>query len=386
MSAFKVLLVTNTLGQWGETNGIEYTYRNLLREFNSAGIPVDVLTYGPKDSFDGEGSVRVITHRPRLPVRIYSTLWIDLAVGASDIARRIYGSRYSVVHSATPDTLGMIAVKVAESCGCPLISVYHTALEYYAKSHVSYMLGDYAGEAAGYLTEQLVRWYYNHSDLILAPSGYIRDEISSWLESPVDILSRGIDIDQFSPAHRIVDPERKLPQALYVGRVAPEKNLALLVDIFKERDNVTLNVVGDGPYLSEMKRQLPDAEFAGKLTGLQLSRAYANADFFVFPSESDTFGNVVLQAKSSGLPVVVSDKMGPKEQVSHGVNGFVATDCDQFAEAVDKLIENSELRKKMGKSAREDAENYTWPRVFERLMQHYEHAISLNRFRPAVNH
>jgi glycosyltransferase involved in cell wall biosynthesis len=231
-----------------------------------------------------------------------------------------------------------------------------------------------------------VRWYYNHSDLILAPSAYVRDEIGKWLESPVDILSRGIDIDQFSPAHRIVEEGRVRPQALYVGRVAPEKNLALLVDTFKERDNVSLKVVGDGPYLEEMKRQLPQVEFTGKLTGVQLSRAYASADFFVFPSESDTFGNVVLQAKASGLPVVVSDKMGPKEQVNHGVNGFISSDGEQFAEAVDRLVDDPGLRFRMGSAARKDAENFTWPRVFERLLQHYEHAISLNRFRPAVNH
>ncbi|MBN2287761.1 MAG: glycosyltransferase, partial [Candidatus Glassbacteria bacterium] len=329
-----ILLATNTLGKWGETNGVEYTYRNLLKEFNRARIQVDAITYGPRDNVERFGSVTVITHKPRLPLKIDPALRVDLCLGATAFARRITSRRYSLVHSATPDPLGDLAVKAAGRSECPVVSVYHTVLDYYARVRVGRVLGRAAGRAAGRLMMSVLKKHYNKSALILAPSEHTRQEISAYFSPPVEVLSRGIDTEVFSPRFRDRDRSNGRVEVLYVGRVAPEKNLDLLVEVFSRRPGIDLKVVGDGPYLDLMKRKLPRAVYTGKLTGESLSRAFANSDLFVFPSRSDSFGNVVMQAMCSGIPAVVTDSMGPKEQVKQGVTGFIATDTEEFIRAV----------------------------------------------------
>ncbi|MEA1996903.1 MAG: glycosyltransferase, partial [Gemmatimonadota bacterium] len=219
--------------------------------------------------------------------------------------------------------------------------------------------------------------HYNRSDLILVPSEHTKKEISACFNSPVEVLARGIDNRRFSARYRDRAPGNGRVEGIYVGRVASEKNLDMLVEIYSRRPGITLKVVGDGPYLKEMKRKLPQAVYTGKLTGEDLSRAFANGDFFVFPSRSDTFGNVVMQAMCSGLPAIVTDGRGPKEQVQHGVTGFVASSAEEFGKAVDLLAGDPELRDRMGKAARVQAEEYTWENVFIVLLEHYEKAIEL---------
>jgi glycosyltransferase involved in cell wall biosynthesis len=159
--------------------------------------------------------------------------------------------------------------------------------------------------------------------------------------------------------------------ALYVGRVSEEKNLRLLARLFKSRSDVELMVVGDGPYRAEMESNLPGARFTGFLRGQDLSQAYASADFFVFPSETDTFGNVVLEAMSSGLPVLVSSGMGPKGLVTHGRNGFVCENEQEFNDRINLLVSNAELRLKMGREARAFALTQSWDNVFFDLFRVY---------------
>ncbi len=159
---------------------------------------------------------------------------------------------------------------------------------------------------------------------------------------------------------------------LYVGRVSTEKNLDVLTEIFKDQPEAKLMVVGDGPYRAEMQQLIPEASFTGFLQGEALSQAYASADIFVFPSTTDTFGNVVREAMSSGVPVVVTDKMGPKEQVVQGETGFITTDTADLAAKLNLLIRDEALRKKMGKNARNYALTQNWDAVFETLFEDYQ--------------
>ena len=160
---------------------------------------------------------------------------------------------------------------------------------------------------------------------------------------------------------------------LFVGRVSKEKNLDLIVTaIGRLRDSricVRPLFVGDGPYMAEMKKLLPDAIFTGYLDGEDLARAYASADFFVFPSTTDTFGNVVLEAQASGLPVIVSDIGGPRDLVAHGKDGLISKghDVGELVEAIRTLANDSTLRLNMGKAARARVESRNWTEAFERF-------------------
>jgi glycosyltransferase involved in cell wall biosynthesis len=160
---------------------------------------------------------------------------------------------------------------------------------------------------------------------------------------------------------------------LYVGRVSREKDLDVLAEAYrqlrKERIPVQLFVVGHGPYAKDLAKSLPDALFTGSLHGQELAAAYASADIFVFPSTTDTFGNVIIEAQASGVPVIVSDSGGPKELVEDQTNGLVTKshDVEDFARAIRSLVGDPERRQHMGKKARDSVVSRTWPSAFRKF-------------------
>jgi glycosyltransferase involved in cell wall biosynthesis len=187
-----------------------------------------------------------------------------------------------------------------------------------------------------------------------------------------------VNTEKFSPAHRDADIWTKLDvreplHLLYSGRVSIEKNLALLVDAFRQlcrtRNDTALVVAGDGPYLSEMKRKLSGtpAYFLGYQNDEQLGKLYASSDLFVFPSRTDTLGQVVMEAQASGLPVVVSNEGGPKEMMDEGATGLVlpATDARIWASSIDLLLSDEPRRHGMARAAPQKMARQSLQRTFE---------------------
>ena len=172
--------------------------------------------------------------------------------------------------------------------------------------------------------------------------------------------------------------EWKGVRLLYVGRISREKDLDVLAAAYRQvRDQghpVQLFIVGDGPYSEALARALPDAVFLGYLEGEPLATAYASADIFVFPSTTDTFGNVVIEAQASGLPVIVSDLGGPKELVEDGVNGLVtkAHDVEDVARAITLLVGDQKRRTRMGEKARQSVVDRSWPDAFRKFWESTE--------------
>jgi glycosyltransferase involved in cell wall biosynthesis len=203
----------------------------------------------------------------------------------------------------------------------------------------------------------------------------------SWIKRGLDpeklkIFPRGLDTELFHPKRR--DPaffekfgaHNGEVRLLYVGRVSREKDLDLLADAYRrlrtEGLSIQLVVVGHGPYSETFSESLPEACFTGYLTGKDLATAYASADIFVFPSTTDTFGNVIIEAQASGVPVIVSDSGGPKELVENNENGLItkAHDLEDFTEAIRKLIVDPGLRGRMAESARKSVVDRSWPSAF----------------------
>ena len=379
----RIAVFTDTLDQ---VNGVSNTYHHLAGYCRRRKIDLDFYTYGSRTSMEKQGSVRVFRYRPRLPVRYYTGLVFDLWTPRRILLEDCRRGEYDLIHVATPGSMGLNALAAANKLELPLVGVYHTALPEYVSTRRRSLM-----ERMGLPTDLLerltmqgcwkyVRWFYRNCEKVLAPSRSIARTLSRRIGVPMDRFSRGVDTRRFSPQHRRESPRTTV---LYAGRVSVEKNLPLLSRIFRRRRDARLLVVGDGPFRGRMEQSTPAADFTGFLTGLELSRAYASADLFAFPSETDTFGNVVLEAMSSGLPVVVTDKMGPRELVDHGSNGFIASNDREFERYLDRLIQDGELRRSMGARSRTMALERTWDAVFGSLFDSYREVIRECRERVA---
>lgn len=295
-----------------------------------------------------------------------------------DMLDYCYSGRFTHLHSATPGPVGLAALAIARTLGLPILGTYHTALPQYTE----YLTND---TSLADLMWRYVIWYYDQMDMVLAPSASTKEELVKRGLKPdkVRVFPRGVDTEFFNPAKRnrfFGGPvSGSSVRLLYVGRVSKEKNLEQLTRVFKalcsNLDNVELVVVGDGPYLNEMRENLAPwpASFPGYLQGEDLARAFASSDIFVFPSATDTFGNVVLEAQASGLPVIVSDKGGPGENLDHGATGliFKAYDDESLMNAIKRLVFNDELRALMGKNARIYAESRSNEKAYQKTWEMY---------------
>jgi glycosyltransferase involved in cell wall biosynthesis len=226
-----------------------------------------------------------------------------------------------------------------------------------------------------------MHWFYGQLDTIFVNSEQYRQ---SWIDRGIDpvklrILPRGLDTKLFTPGRSEPDFWKQFGsdgagvRLLFVGRVSKEKDLDVLVQAFRKlrADNVPvqLSIVGHGPYSETLAKFMREACYTGYLSGTELARAYASSDIFVFPSTTDTFGNVIIEAQAAGLPVVVSDVGGPRELVADGVNGLItrALDVADFTAAIRRLVEDEPLRQQMSAAARHSVEDRSWPSAFRRF-------------------
>jgi glycosyltransferase involved in cell wall biosynthesis len=297
-----------------------------------------------------------------------------------------YEQGFDQIHTATPGPIGLAALAIAKILRLPISGTYHTSIPQYAQV----LTGDTVIED---LAWKYVLWYYDQLDVIYAPSRSTRDELVEKGIPPekIRIYPRGIDVESFTPAKRNGALKKQFDISsgttlLYVGRVSKEKNLHLLADAFTRMAQthraVHLVVVGDGPYLEEMRaamRGLP-CHFPGYLSGDALAEIYASADLFVFPSTTDTFGNVVLEAQASGLPVIVTDQGGPSENIVHQQTGLVvpADDRQALQEAMQTLVEDPQRLKTMGAAARKYVEKRSFEAAFLKTWDMYNADIRVS--------
>jgi glycosyltransferase involved in cell wall biosynthesis len=300
-----------------------------------------------------------------------------------------YTENFTHIHSATPGPIGLAALAIARILKLPVFGTYHTALPQYA----SFLTEDSAMEE---LMWKFSVWYYNQMDVVYVPSKAtgLELETKGIRKEKIKFYPRGIDLERFHPSKRNgffrnrFGVDSKDLKLLYVGRVSKEKNMPFLVEAFMQlanvRADIRLIVVGDGPYLAEMKKALSGtpATFTGFLSGEGLAQAYASSDLFIFPSTTDTFGNVVLEAQASGLPVIVTDEGGPKENLVPERTGFVipAEDIEAFLRAVIKLADHPQLLAAMKRHAREYMEGRSFEAAYIELWDSYrEHSPDLKR-------
>ena len=361
-----------------EVNGAALTSRRLEAFARRRGYELLSVHCGPRAFRQKTGSVLTLQlRRGPFAVAVDRDLKFDplLFRWRNEVLAALREFRPDVIHVTSPGDVGVLGAWAAHTLQIPLVASWHTNLHEFAARRLEKVLsflprggGARIAAAAESWILGKVLWFYSLAAVALAPNHELATMIGARTGKPVFLMARGIDTAQFSPSRR---DRADGPFTLgFVGRVTPEKGVRLLVKLEQQllASNVgpfRLLIVGAGSEVPWLTKRLRTATFAGVLTGDALARAYANMDLFVFPSRTDTFGNVVLEAMASGVPAVVTAEGGPKYLVQKGVTGFVAETEDEFCRAAMLLMEDPELLRRMRTAAVEHARQYSWDRVFE---------------------
>ena len=304
---------------------------------------------------------------------------------AEVIGDELYRFKPDILHMTGPSELGIFAAYFSWKLNIPLAASWHTNIHQYAARRLDWltkMMPEALGQAASSGIEggtlDITGRFYSLAKVLFAPNPDLCAMLNGATGRPCELMQRGVETDLFMPAHRT--RTNSTPFVLgFVGRLSIEKNVALLPVIQRELTAAGLEVqfliIGQGAEEEAMRRELPTAEFAGVLRGQDLARAYANMDLFVFPSHTDTFGNVVLEALSSGVPAIVTPGGGPKYIVQDGKTGRVVDDA-AFAGAIVEVLQNPERHATMRRAARAYALSCSWDAVFDRVYAAYAPALN----------
>ena len=297
------------------------------------------------------------------------------------LRRRVEAFVPHLVHVASPDVLGHRAVTWGRKQGLPVVSTYHT--------HFPSYLGYWGPGWLEPLSWVVARRFYGHCDEVYVPTPTLLDELRDHgIDTTLRLWPRGIELDRFRPARRSeawrAGRGFELSDVVvsFVSRLVKEKGLDVFIEVVRRLQQsgapVRALVVGDGPERESLQSALPRAVFTGHLGGEELATAYASSDVFLFPSETETFGNVTLEAMASGLAVVCADAAGSRSLVQDGVTGLLCSprDAGAFEAAVRRLIDHPALRAEMGGAAREAARAYDWPTVLGTMETYYRDLLA----------
>jgi glycosyltransferase involved in cell wall biosynthesis len=289
-----------------------------------------------------------------------------------------------LVYIATEGPLGGSALRIAKRMGIPAVTGFHTRFDFYSRH---YRLGWL--EPA---IRAVLRRFHNRSAATLVPTRELADLLARHGFHNPRVVSRGVNARLFSPERRdgalraAWGVTESTPVALYVGRLAPEKNIDLAISAYRamqvRHPELRFVLVGNGPDEHRLKRDNPDLIFAGPQIGEDLARHYASGDIFLFPSLSETFGNVVIEAMASGLGIVAFDYAAGREHLQHAENGLLApqNDASKFIEQAVSLAEHPALLARLRHPARATAAALDWPHVtdlLESLMYEYARPADL---------
>ena len=293
----------------------------------------------------------------------------------------------TLIHITGPSELGLLGLWFAHRRGIPLAASWHTNVHQYAARRLNWLSHHFPNPSAVEdLAESTTLWatslLYRYARVLFAPNPDLCDLLERITTHPCHLMQRGVDTDLFNPAHRTRSATDNKLILGYVGRLSIEKNIALLPIIEQQLaalgiHNVEFLIIGHGAEEASLRAALPAAKanFAGVLRGPALATAYANMDLLVFPSHTDTFGNVVLEALASGVPAIVTPDGGPQYIVEHGATGFIAPDA-HFAAAIALLAADPCLLNRMRQNARTHALTRTWDAVFHRVYSAYNTVLN----------
>lgn len=362
-------------------DGVSLTLNRLVSFLESQGIPV--LVFGPTVKNPALKHCGEFVPTPSISMLVKGRSEYRITTTFPDYAReRLEKFKPTIIHLATPDSLGLSAMKWAQANKVQVVSSYHTHFTSYFKYYKLDMIE--------FLAWRYLNWFYKQSAHVYVPSqSMIEELLREGIEADMKIWARGVDTELFNPNKRDMDWRRSVGfnddeiVVTFVSRLVWEKELGTFVESVKrvqqKNKKVRALIVGDGPVRSEVEEMLPQAHFAGFVKGEDLARAYASSDVFNFPSHTETFGNVTLEAMASGLPCLVADAIGSKSLVEDGKNGFWAEQesVKDFTLKLEQMVSDPVLLKEMGEHSRKRALSFEWSAINSNLVNNYKKALEM---------
>ncbi len=369
----KIAIFTDTYAP--QVNGVTKTLNRLKDYMDKNGIAYKL--FFPAEGSPNETKETISFYSIRF--HLYPEYKIALPT-YGEVKHALDSFEPDIIHIVTPFSVGLMGLKYARDNRIPLVSSYHTNfVDYFKYYGLQFLEG---------ICWKYFNWFHSFCQINFCPSMDTLAKLKGKGIGNLKIWDRGIEADKFKPenySQRVRDQYVKQNERLllYVGRIAAEKELEVLLraaEILNEkRYAYKLLMVGEGPQLEELRaKNIPNVVFAGYKFGQELQELYASSDIFVFPSSTETYGNVILEAMASGVPVVATLQGGVKENLVNGTNGLafnVGSDSD-MAKKIEHLLNNGGLRQELALNARAHAMEKGWERVFERLFDDYQAAIN----------
>jgi glycosyltransferase involved in cell wall biosynthesis len=373
-----------------EVNGVAMTSKRLIGYAKRNGYPFLCIHAGEKTEIYEDESIRYLSLK-RSPVSFpmdeglkYDPLFQR---HSNRVLRELIQFKPDVLHITGLNDVSIIGAYLAWKLQLPLVGSWHTNLHEYAARRLTRMFGFLSVSTVKPITSFAERkimdgavLYYKMPKVILAPNQELLDALTKGTGRIGHLMLRGVDTEVYSPSKRTVSDN--ILRFGFVGRLRAEKNVRLLADLEKRlteagKTGFKFLIVGQGNEREWLEKNMKTAEFTGFLDGERLSEAYANIDVFLFPSETDAFGNVVQEANASGVPAIVTNQGGPKFIVRHNETGFIAENLDDFVKYSIELMDNPAKLSKMKETSRRAALSRSWDSVFETVYSAYAEAIKI---------
>ncbi len=371
-----------------QTTGVAQITRQFVRFAKKRSLPILCVNGGTATNWSHD---KLFSHleikRSFVAIPLGNDLTSDLFLWRHyrDVCKIVKNFSPDIIHVTGSGDIGKLGASIARQLGVPLVASWHNNIHQYAAHRLGHWLPFEAPQMQQRfeeLTLRLTLQFYQRVKVLLAPNEELQKLLQTRTGKPVFLMKRGVNIEKFSPAHRF-RLENKF-QLGYVGRLQPEKNLRALLQVEEKLiqqniSNYQFVIVGSGSEQGWLNQRLQQAVFPGNLSGQSLARAYANFDLFLFPSQTDAFGNVVLEALASGVPAIVMSGGGPKFIVEPKQNGFVANNDNEFADITVQMIDEmaNPLRcQNLREAARAHALTFSWENVFEQVYEAYEACFS----------
>lgn len=386
-SALRVVFLSDS---FHEVNGVALTSRQFEAFARRRQLPFFSVHAGQSSSVQQDGNVTIYEiQRSQAAFNLEATseLAFDPFIfrHGQEVLAQLREFAPDVIHITGPGDMGMLGAWAAHKLHVPLAASWHTNVHEYAGRRLEKFLSFIPDKQLRAVTEAAERHalqgaarFYQLARVMFAPNNELVEMLQAQTGRPCFLMQRGVDAEMFNPAKRT--PGERPFNIGYVGRLSVEKNVRFLASIEHAIraagiENYQFTLVGSGGEQEWLAANMKNAVLPGVLKGEALASAYADMDVFAFPSQTDTFGNVILEALASGVPAVVTSGGGPKFLVKSGETGFVAADDQAFIRCIIDLIQNREMHLAMKSAARAYACSISWDRVFEKVYEAYDNVL-----------